>query len=95
MSEERYKYVQEIIAYIKETYVLDSSRELPLDKSLVEEGILDSYAVIELVSFLERQFKIRIPDEDITKENLGSIHKMADYVLRHQNPTTTEKPLTV
>lgn len=71
---------QKILTYIRDNYVTDSSLDLPMDSSLIEAGILDSYAIVELVTYLEAEFDIRIPDEDLTKEKFGSINKMAKYV---------------
>jgi acyl carrier protein len=71
-----------IAAYVIETkeppdYDLNS---LPRDRSLIELGILDSYGVIELVEFLEETWSVQILDEDLTKERMGSIAKMAQLV---------------
>jgi acyl carrier protein len=40
---------------------------------LFESGIIDSYKVLELISFIEAELGIRIPDERIVLENLRSI----------------------
>ena len=53
---------------------------IPRDQSLLELGILDSYGVIELVEFLEAEWSISIADEEITKEKMGSINKMATLI---------------
>lgn len=76
--------VNTIVSYVRENYVPDASVQIPLDQSLLEVGLLDSYAIIELITWLEAEYKVRIPDEDITKTNLGSIQKMASYVLRRR-----------
>ncbi|MBI3558082.1 MAG: acyl carrier protein [Deltaproteobacteria bacterium] len=75
-----------IVAYIRDNYVADAGLFLPMDSSLLEAGILDSYAVVELITYLEAEFDLRIPEEDFTKEKLGSIQKMADYVVTHKLP---------
>ena len=67
-------------------YVLDNHASaydyapLPRDQSLLEIGVVDSYGVVELISFLEGNWNIEIADAEITKENLGSIHKMTSFV---------------
>ena len=50
---------------------------LPQEESLVELGVLDSYGVIELVEFIEETWSCRIEDEEISREKMGSIRKMA------------------
>ena len=53
---------------------------VPLDESLVELGYMDSFGVIDIVTFLEGTYSIQIMDEEITKEKFGSINKMAELV---------------
>ncbi|MHB2166118.1 acyl carrier protein [Alsobacter sp. R-9] len=53
---------------------------LGTDTSLIEAGIIDSTAVLELVSFLESEFGISVADADIVPENLDSIGSIARYV---------------
>jgi acyl carrier protein len=55
---------------------------LPRDESLVELGFLDSYAVVELVEFLEKNWNISILNEEITREKMGSLNKMATLILQ-------------
>jgi acyl carrier protein len=54
---------------------------LPRDESLVELGLIDSYAVVELVEFLEKNWNISILNEEITREKMGSLNRMATLVL--------------
>src|SRR4029077_20969890 len=72
--------VQSILDYLRGSVLLDPAEEIPLEQSLLEAGILDSYGIVDLMTFLEREFGLTIPDEDVTKEKLGSIRKMARYV---------------
>ena len=52
------------------------------DASFLEEGIVDSQGVMELVMFVEDQFKISVADEDITPDNFDSVQLLADFVRR-------------
>lgn len=58
------------------------SDNLPLNQSLLELGVLDSYAVIELVQFIESSWGITVEDYEINKENLGSIINMTNFVYK-------------
>ena len=53
-----------------------NQKTLPKNESLYEIGLLDSMGVIELVEFLENEFNVRIEDDEITYEKMGSINKM-------------------
>lgn len=68
--------------YFKKNYQsLKKLKTIPLNKSLVELGYLDSFAVVDLVTFIEREWSITLNNEDITKEKMGSIKKMVKLIL--------------
>jgi acyl carrier protein len=70
-----------IVDYVLANYISEYTVEtIPLDQSLVVLGVMDSYGVVELVSFLEDTWGIRIADAEITREKMGSITKMARLV---------------
>jgi acyl carrier protein len=48
--------------------------------SLVEEGIIDSTGLLELVLFLEEAFALTIPQEDLVPEQLETIARITAYV---------------
>jgi acyl carrier protein len=54
--------------------------QLPLHQSLYEQGILDSFGIVEMVAFIESRWAIEILDSELTKEMFGGIDKMARLV---------------
>ena len=52
------------------------------DASFLEEGIVDSQGVMELVMFVEDEFNLTVDDEDITPDNFDSVSLLADYINR-------------
>jgi acyl carrier protein len=52
------------------------------DQSFLENGIIDSTGVLELVAFLEEQFGIAVADRELLPENLDSVQKAAAFVTR-------------
>lgn len=55
------------------------------DVSFLEEGIVDSIGVLELVSFVEEKFEISVRDQDVTPDNFDSINRLADFIRRNSN----------
>jgi acyl carrier protein len=53
--------------------------DLQNDQNLLAQGVIDSLGVAELLEFLQQEFAIRIPDEDITEQNLGTLDAIAAY----------------
>jgi acyl carrier protein len=56
------------------------------DASFLENGIIDSTGVLELVCFLENTFGIEVADEEMLPENLDSIRAVTAYVSRKTRP---------
>jgi acyl carrier protein len=52
------------------------------DTSFLEEGIIDSTGVLELVGFIEEDFSITVEDEELVPENLDSINNVTTYLER-------------
>lgn len=57
-----------------------ATADLGGDVALLDQGILDSTAVLEIVQFLGDELKIEVDDEDMVPENFGSIARMVAYV---------------
>jgi acyl carrier protein len=61
----------------------DASFPVDADTRLLEEGICDSLGLVQIVAEIEgRVPALRIPDQDVTRENFGSIAAILDYVER-------------
>jgi acyl carrier protein len=54
------------------------------DESLFEAGHLDSFALPDLVSDLEREFGITIPDSDLNPRKFDSVARIEQYVSRRR-----------
>jgi len=78
MSETRDK----IRAFILENFLFGNDQDLNDDISFLDEGIIDSTGILELVSFLEEEFSISVEDDDILPENLDSIKNVVAYLGR-------------
>ncbi len=50
------------------------------DESLFESGLLDSFALPDLVSAIEEEFSIKVPDADLNPRKFDSIARMEAYL---------------
>jgi acyl carrier protein len=48
--------------------------------SLIGKGLIDSTGVLELVSFIEQTFSIKVEDRELIPENLDSIDKLSRFL---------------
>jgi acyl carrier protein len=71
----------QIRQFILKNYLF-SSDEKALDDgvSLMKTGVVDSTGVLELISFLEEQFGVKVEDEEMTPENLDSVDRIVTFV---------------
>ena len=69
-----------IRAFVVENFLFGSDENLEDNTSFLDEGIIDSTGILELVSFLEEEFSITVDDEELTPENLDSINNATAYL---------------
>lgn len=50
------------------------------DESLFESGLLDSFALPDLVSAIEQAFSIKVPDADLNPRKFDSISRIEAYL---------------
>ena len=55
---------------------------LKREDSFLQNGVIDSTGVLELVGFLEQSYKIKVSDHELVPVNLDSIQNVAAYVSR-------------
>src|SRR5690242_11726762 len=56
------------------------------DDSFLETGVIDSMGVMELVTFIQSEFRVEAAQQEIVVENFDSIRKLADFVRRKSPP---------
>lgn len=50
------------------------------DESLFESGLLDSFALPEMVTALEEAFSVKIPDSDLNPRKFESVARIEEYL---------------
>jgi acyl carrier protein len=74
-----------VMAFLRKT--IDS--ELKGDTQLIESGLLDSFHVVELLSFVESEFDLRLSPTDVTQEDLRTPQSIVDLVIRLKQRSVT------
>jgi acyl carrier protein len=57
-----------------------NNKALELDDDLLNQGIVDSMGILQVVNFMEEKFGVRISDEEITPENFRSLRVLSELV---------------
>ena len=74
---------EEIRQFIIDNFLYgDDDGRLANDDSLLELGLIDSTGALELVTFLEGKYGIKIEDNELDPENLDSINKLVGFINR-------------
>ncbi len=67
--------------FIIQNFLFGEEAALPGDEvSLLQRGLIDSLGVLDLVSFVEQQFGIKVGEEDMIPENFDSVTSLTSYV---------------
>ena len=70
-------------AFIEENFLFRSDvSQLADSDSLLENGVMDSTGILELVAFLESDFSIQMTDAEIVPDNLDSIAAIGAFLER-------------
>jgi acyl carrier protein len=76
---------ERIMAYLRGAAdVAAADVDVMPDTPLLETGLLDSMGLVGLVRFLEQEFGIEIPDEDMGPELFESPAALAGYIARRR-----------
>lgn len=65
--------------YLVESMGVDESL-LKEDSALFSSGLMDSFAIVDLMVFVEKEGGIRFDPSDVSLDNLDSIEKIVAYV---------------
>jgi len=68
--------------FIVENFYVSDPAELTAETSLITGGYVDSTGMLEVISFLEEQFGVRIEDREMVPENLETIARIAAFLGR-------------
>jgi acyl carrier protein len=58
--------------------------EIDVDASMVDQGVIDSIGLIEISGFIEDTFGMHIDEAEMTRDNFGSLNKMAAFIVHKQ-----------
>lgn len=67
------KFIAENLMYRNDLSISD-------EESLLDNGVIDSTSVLELILFVEQNFGIEVRDEEVVPDNFDSVKRIGDYV---------------
>ena len=73
---------QAIRTFIVDNFLFGQADGLADDASFLDEGVIDSTGVLELVAHIEAVYGVKVKDEELVPENLDSINSVAAYLAK-------------
>ena len=75
-------YLGEVRSFVVANYLLGNGEGFSDNDSFLEQGIIDSTGILELVSHLEETYGIEVAEDELIPDNLDSINRIAEYLSR-------------
>jgi acyl carrier protein len=75
-----------ILNYIKKEYLdEDEADDLAIDENtpLISSGIVDSFSMVSLKRFLEKQYAVKLPDDEATPQAFDTVTSIIALVNKH------------
>jgi acyl carrier protein len=75
----------EVREFVLTNFLFGTQDDLPDDASFLDQGIVDSTGILELVAHLQERYGITIDDTELIPDNLDSIASIAEFVTRKRH----------
>ena len=69
-----------LMGYIKAEFLRGRHDNLTENDDLLNSGILNSLAIVQLVAYIEEQLGIEVPAEDVVYQNFQSVTSLSAYL---------------
>jgi acyl carrier protein len=70
--------VEEFI--VDELIIGSKGQKIDYDESLVSKGVIDSLAILRLISFIEEKFNVKVNDDEVVLENFETINIIVKFI---------------
>ena len=71
----------EIEGYLTKQFLFDfDNKNITSETDLFTSGIIDSFGCVEMVSFLEKKYKIKVSDEELLSDSIRSLDALTNFI---------------
>jgi acyl carrier protein len=75
-------HISTVKNFVVETFLFGDGDQLQEDTSFLDDGIIDSTGILELITFLEETYNITIDDDELVPANFDSLANISNYLKR-------------
>ena len=73
------KIINDLVVFLRGIFLVERD-EINLEESLIDQGVIDSFGLIESSSFIEERYGFTIEDDDMNPENFGSALRITKLI---------------
>ena len=81
---------QKLRQFVIDNFLFGDSKGLRNNSSFLDQGVIDSTGMLELVTYVEETFSIHVEDSELVPENLDSIDQLVNFIQRKTAKLQTE-----
>jgi acyl carrier protein len=86
MQTSQSEIIRRVRGFVQENFLyMHSNFHLADDDRLLDKGVIDSMSIVEMISFIEREFGVNAMEEEISDANFGSLAGIARFVSEKQS----------
>ena len=71
---------EDLTSFISNTFPHILDDEINEKSRLFDDGIVDSFGILEILSFIEQKYNIKVGDDEVIEENFATIENIVDYL---------------
>jgi acyl carrier protein len=80
MAEKTTQVLERMRSFFLSTFPAVKAKNLGIDDSLFDGGVLDSMGMIEVVLFMKSEFGLDVDGSDLRVENFNTIRAVSEFV---------------
>ena len=73
--------LEELLEFLSSNFLVERD-DIDLDRSLVDQGVIDSLGLTEISAHLGRAHGVKVEPSEMNQQNFGSVRRIVDFVLR-------------
>lgn len=70
---------QKLIEFLCINFIVDED-DIDMNESLIDQGIIDSFGLVEIAAYLEKDLGQPIRQEQMIRENFGSVNNIVRFM---------------
>jgi acyl carrier protein len=71
---------EKLIDFIRDEFLDDPDTEINVNTKLISSGMIDSFSLVSLQTFIEKEFGKRIPAPRITAASFDTVKQMVEII---------------